>query len=225
MSEARMQPAQVSTQPEQAGLSARDREAMDSKSPEVPRLLMDRTKLMMLCFLGSEVVFFGLLIIAYIYYQVKGIQGPNAKEILNVPRTFVFSLFLFASSGTIFIAERFLARKNHRMFITWMWITVLFGAIFIAGQVWEYTELLSDNITMTRNLFGTTFFTVTGFHGLHVTAGLIVLSIFTVLGMLGDFRRGHSSALTAASWYWHFVDVVWVVIFSLIYLIPFFSQS
>lgn len=208
-----------------SNVSSRDVAAMNSDSPDVPKLLLDPSKAMMLVFILSEITFFAILIISYIYFQARGIQGPNAKKALEFERTLIFSVFLFVSSAWIVLAEKALEKKNRRMTVFWTFLTVLFGAIFIFGQVTEYITLLNDNITMSRNLFGSTFFIMTGFHGLHVTAGLIVLSIFGILAALGDFDSGHSSAFTVASWYWHFVDVVWVVIFTLVYVIPYFSAT
>lgn len=188
-----------------------------------PKLFQDKIKATMVLFILSEVVFFGILITTYIYFQAAGIHGPNAKESLEFGRTLIFSLFLFASSGTIFFAELALERHNRLMTVFWIVVTVVFGAIFLFGQATEYLKLINDdNITMNTNLFGSSFFTMTGFHGLHVSGGLVVLTIMAVLAALGDFKSGHSSGFTAASWYWHFVDVVWVVIFTIVYVIPTF---
>jgi heme/copper-type cytochrome/quinol oxidase subunit 3 len=208
----------------QGQLSRHDAEAMRAKSPAVPSLFQDPSKSLMIFFLLSEVVFFGMLITSYVYYQIGGIRGPNAKESLDFWRTLGFSIALFASSGTITVVDWAMPRRKKGLMITFLILTVILGTIFMFGQVTEYITLIfNDNMTMARNLFGSTFFIMTGFHGLHVTAGIIALIIMTILAALGDFDKGHSSALTAVSWYWHFVDVVWVFIFSLAYLIPYLS--
>jgi heme/copper-type cytochrome/quinol oxidase subunit 3 len=100
----------------------------------------------------------------------------------------------------------------------WLLVTVVLGAVFLIGQGWEYLRLIGENVTISRNLFGSTFFTLTGFHGLHVFSGLVALAILCGLAAAGWFAGPHSIALETVGWYWHFVDVVWIVIFSIIYL-------
>lgn len=188
---------------------------------EEPGAPMGKPELGMLAFLATEAIFFGLLILSYVYFLVTDNAAPNAgvlKE--NFGRTLFFSFCLFASSGTIVLAERALKRSNKRGLVLWLLITVILGAIFLGGQAWEYTDLFKENIFISRNTFGTSFFTMTGFHGLHVFGGLVMLSILTVLAAIGDFKGPHSAAVTCVSWYWHFVDMVWVVIFTMVYLLP-----
>ena len=139
---------------------------------------------------------------------------------LDVPRTVVFSLFLFASSGTIYLAERSLHRDRQRGFLVWWAVTIVFGAIFLTNQLLEYARLYSEGVTIASNLFTTTFYTLTGFHGLHVFVGLIAMSTIWLLGRRGEFRLGRRQvAVDAVSVYWHFVDAVWVVVLSLVYLL------
>jgi heme/copper-type cytochrome/quinol oxidase subunit 3 len=116
------------------------------------------------------------------------------------------------------MVERGLEKKRSRAAAGWLAITVLLGAIFLAGQAHEYVDLWTNGVTVSRNLFATTFFTLTGFHGLHVLIGLIALSTLLGLVLRGDFDKKPSSALVAIGYYWHFVDVVWVVVFSIVYL-------
>jgi cytochrome c oxidase subunit I len=156
-------------------------------------------------FIFSEATFFGALIVAYLEYRTRS-PGPSPQD-LDVPRTLVFSLFLFASSGTAYLAER-----SHTRFLPWWLVTIAFGAIFLAGQLTEYVRLYSEGIRIDTNLFTSAFFTLTGFHGLHVTIGLIALAVVALL------RGKHRTAVDVVSIYWHFVDGVWVVIFSLVYL-------
>ncbi|HEX6607526.1 MAG TPA: cytochrome c oxidase subunit 3 [Chloroflexia bacterium] len=182
---------------------------------------LEPNQLAVALFIVSEVVFFAMLIIAYIFYRdspaVAG--GPTAKRSLDIALTTLFSICLFASSGTIWFADRSLARGNEKGVRLWLGATIVLGAIFIGGQGYEYSKLLSEDITLNTNLFGTTFYTLTGFHGLHVTAGLIALIILFVLALTGQFRNvTHNSAMAAISLYWHFVDVVWVVVFSVVYI-------
>ncbi|HEX2911823.1 MAG TPA: cytochrome c oxidase subunit I [Chloroflexia bacterium] len=191
-----------------------------------PEKVMGMKRLGMFTFIASEAVFFLLLIVAYVYYQlqVPNQAGPDARNVLEPLKTLIFSVCLFASSGTIWLAGRS-ARKNSIKAMSW-WIlaTVILGAIFLAGQGWEYFTLLTDNVTISRNTFGTSFFTLTGFHGLHVFSGLIALSILTCMGFFGAFKRKKPVALEPISLYWHFVDVVWVVIYSIVYIPVLFQK-
>lgn len=179
---------------------------------------MDRAKLGMLTFIASEAIFFLLLILAYVYYGSKTI---DENKVLDVGKTAIFTVFLFASSGTIFLAERGLKKRNRTQLVLWLVVTIIFGAIFLVGQGMEYATLLgNEKLTPGSNLFGTTFFTLTGFHGLHVFIGLIMLTILAGMAAAGNFKGPHSSAIETISYYWHFVDVVWVFVFSVVYIIP-----
>lgn len=177
-----------------------------------------RIKLAVSVFVATEAVFFAFLITAYIYFSGATVHGPNARNSLDVTRTLIFTVCLIASSATLWLAERRLAAGARTGFLGWLAATIALGVAFICGQGIEYAGLLGKSITPARNLFGATFFTLTGFHGFHVICGLIALSI-----MLGLAARGNSSpklryGTSAISIYWHFVDVVWIVIFSLVYL-------
>jgi cytochrome c oxidase subunit I len=169
-------------------------------------------------FIFSEVTFFGALIVAFLEYRTRS-AGPGPHD-LDVPRTFIFSLFLFASSGTVYLAERRLARDDQRGFLTWWLLSMGLGLVFLIGQMTEYVRLYADGITLGSNLFTSAFFTLTGFHGLHVCVGLIALGSIGLMGGAGDFRNGRRRvAVDAVSMYWHFVDAIWVVVFSLVYLL------
>jgi heme/copper-type cytochrome/quinol oxidase subunit 3 len=174
----------------------------------------------MLLFLTSEVFFFAILILAYVYYGGAPADGPSAANSLDVPTAAIFTVFLLGSSGTLWLAERSLAHERQAELRLWLLVTVVFGAIFLVGQAWEYLRLIEENITIHRNLFGSTFFTLTGFHGLHVFSGLVALTILFGLSMAGWFKGPHAIAIETVGWYWHFVDVVWIIIFALIYLWP-----
>lgn len=187
--------------------------------------MMDRNKLGMLLFIISESFFFGMLILAYVYFNYRGapIEGPTAATSLQPATAAIFTLVLLSSSVTLWLAERNLARQRRGGTQRWLLVTVVLGATFLLGQAWEYRHLISEDVTISRNLFGTTFFTLTGFHGLHVLSGLIALTILLGLlltGRLGAFHR-HAMAVETVGWYWHFVDVVWIIIFALIYVAPF----
>jgi heme/copper-type cytochrome/quinol oxidase subunit 3 len=178
----------------------------------------ETARLAMLVFIASEAVFFAFLIAAYIYYSGATVHGPRAGNSLDPPRTFLYTLCLLASSGTLWVAERRLTAGRRSGFHIWLGITVLLGAVFLVGQGFEYAGLISQRITPARNLFGATFFTLTGFHGLHVLCGLIALSVLLLLSSLNRFGDKAVSGVGAISLYWHFVDAVWILIFSLVYL-------
>ncbi len=178
----------------------------------------DSARLAVSVFIASEAVFFVFLIAAYIYYSGNTVHGPNAANSLDPPRTLVFTVCLIASSGALWIAERRLRAARRTAFRLWLIVTILLGSVFILGQAMEYAGLISKSITPARNLFGATFFTLTGFHGFHVLCGLFALVCMLVLTFLPSFGRKEISGLGAVSLYWHFVDAVWIVIFSLVYL-------
>ena len=174
--------------------------------------------LAMWVFISSEVFFFGALIAVFIAYRGQTGGGPAPATVLDVPRTALFTVFLLASSVTVVVAASRLHRGDQTGFKLWLAATVALGAIFLVGQVSEYAALYREGLTINRNLFFSSFFLLTGFHGLHVLGGLVALIILTGLAFLGDFRDGRDTALESISLYWHFVDVVWIVVFSVVYL-------
>jgi heme/copper-type cytochrome/quinol oxidase subunit 3 len=182
--------------------------------------MMAKSKLGMICFLASEVGFFATLILAYIYYRGASAGGPNAANTLEPRTAAIFTALLLASSVTIWRAEKSAEQRRPRRLQLWLLATVALGATFLVGQGREYLLLLSQNVTIGRDLFGTTFFTLTGVHGLLVLSGLIALLVLFGLALAGDFNSPPSPGLEAISWYWHFVDAVWIVIFSIVYVWP-----
>jgi heme/copper-type cytochrome/quinol oxidase subunit 3 len=175
-----------------------------------------KAKLGVAMFIISEANFFLLLILAYVYFHAYPDGGPTAASSLNPLRTAVFSTFLLTSSATIWMAGRRSARDGLVGAVPWLLATLVLGGIFIAGQAGEWVELIRAGVTVNRNLFGTTFFTLTGFHGLHVMVGLVAIGALAGLVARGKLRV--SQPLEAIGLYWHFVDAVWIVIFSIIYL-------
>lgn len=180
--------------------------------------IRERAKIGVGMFLLSELNFFLLLIVAYVYYHAYPGPGPTAATALNVGRTGAFSLALFASSATIWMASRAGRRGDRSAFIRWLAVTIALGVLFILGQVTEYHDLLESGVSVSRNLFATTFFTLTGFHGLHVIIGLVALGIALALALMDKLHQETKDGFGAVEWYWHFVDAVWVVVFSVIYL-------
>ncbi len=183
--------------------------------------------------LSSELMFFAALFA--MYFTTRAVQGPEiwfeSTEILNIPFAAVNTTVLVLSSLTcqfgVFAAERFHSRRSGSLLQMgkwgmreWFTLTFLMGAFFIAGQIYEYAHLVEEGLTLSSSAYGSVFYLATGFHGLHVTGGLIAF-LLVMIRVAKARRFGHSQATTAivVSYYWHFVDVVWIALFSAIYLI------
>ncbi len=179
---------------------------------------IEKNTLGMALFLINEAVFFALLIIAFVNFRNSVKSGPNAAAALEPLTTALFTVALLSSSFTIRQADKNLERKNHARMLAWLVATIALGGIFLVGQGMEYRRLLTNDVTISRNIFGSTFFTLTGFHGLHVLVGLIMLATLAAFAFSGGLKGPKSSGMAAISLYWHFVDVVWVVIFGIIYV-------
>jgi heme/copper-type cytochrome/quinol oxidase subunit 3 len=192
-----------------------------AKAPVHPldtNLKIDRNILGMALFIGSESIFFLLLILAYVNFHNQYGTGAMAAWHLDVFKTGMFSIALFTSSFTLWLAEKAHAKQSG-LAIFWMLTTIALGTIFIAGQAMEYAGLIRENLTISRDMFGSTFFTLTGFHGFHVIVGLILLSIALFIMTRGKHQHEITDVgLTCVSMYWHFVDVVWIAVFSVVYL-------
>jgi cytochrome c oxidase subunit I len=183
-------------------------------------VLPDHNKTGILAFLFSEVGFFGTLILAYLYFYAHPQPGPGPKE-LDVPRTLIFSVCLFSSSFTFWRSEVALHKQKHGSTLGWLALTIVLGAVFLGGQANEYWKLFQGGVDLSTNMFSTTFFTLTGFHGLHVLMGLIVLLIFLWMAWEGDsVSPRFDSAFKCVGYYWHFVDVVWVFVLLTVYILP-----
>lgn len=180
----------------------------------------DKAKTSAWAFVVSEAIFFILLLVAYVVFnaRVEVASGPTSETALNVLRTGIFSVFLLSSSVSFWLAERHLSRGDTTGFRKYLAMTILLGVVFLVGQAIEYNELIQDGVTINRNLFASTFFTVTGFHGLHVTGGLVALSIMLLMARKGYLTPKRSKVFGAVGVYWHFVDVVWIAVFTIIYL-------
>ena len=185
--------------------------------------LPDHNKTGILAFIFSETGFFLILILSYLYFYVRPQPGPGPKG-LEVGRTLVFSVCLFASSFTFWRAEIGLRKQKRAAMLGWLGLTIALGTVFLAGQVTEYWKLLQSGVAVGTNVFATTFFTLTGFHGLHVFIGLIALLIFLWLAWESDFVSSHESAFEAAGYYWHFVDVVWIFVLVTVYILPLLNK-
>jgi cytochrome c oxidase subunit 3/cytochrome o ubiquinol oxidase subunit 3 len=174
----------------------------------------------MLSFLVSEVALFGTLIVTYIFFLGRDVVGPTPAEALSLGLVVCTTFCLLASSGTIQVAESALERGSQSGFISWWLATILLGLVFLGGTAYEWHELIyRHHLTISRNLFGTTYYTLVGLHALHVTGGITIMLIVLGLAMAREVTTSNRGGVGLVSWYWHFVDVVWVVVFTVVYLI------
>jgi cytochrome c oxidase subunit 3 len=181
---------------------------------------LSRGKVGMGLFIGFEAIFFCTLVLTYLFYVGRSTSGPRPHEVLGLDLVIVNTICLLASSATIVLAVRSLRRGNVRAFGLWWAATMALGLEFIAGTGFEwYTLIEHDGLTLQTNLFGTTFYTLVGFHAGHVIVGLGMLSIVLGAALLGGVRQHDGERVEIVSLYWHFVDAVWVVVFTSVYLI------
>jgi heme/copper-type cytochrome/quinol oxidase subunit 3 len=180
----------------------------------------DNRKLLMWAFLASDCMFFGTLIATYMVYKNRSLVGPYPREIFDVPYTSVSAFVLLLSSLTMVLALSAIQRGEERRMRIWLGATALLGCVFLGGQFYEFTTFYREGLSLSTNLFGSTFFTLTGFHGTHVFIGVFWLASLVVHSFRGRLHREHSLLVEIAGLYWHFVDIVWILIFTLVYLIP-----
>ncbi len=181
---------------------------------------VDHRKMLIWVFLGSECMFFGSLIATYLIYYGQSVSGPTPADILDIPTTTVSTFVLLMSSFMMVMAYSNIRRGNVRNFRIWILCTAFLGATFLGFQVFEFREFaIHGHLTPRTNLFGSTFFTLTGFHGAHVTLGVVWLVSLFGYSFKGDLTPQEGLSVDIAALYWHFVDVVWIVIFTVIYLI------
>ena len=178
-------------------------------------------KLAMWVFLGSECLLFGGLISTYMFN--KGRIGPDdigPNDVFDIPFTSVSSFVLLMSSLTMVFAVSAIANGDQRGNRIWLATTAALGATFVAGQVYEFTAFYSEGLGFTTNLFGSAFYALTGFHGAHVTIGIIMLMSLLVMSFRGNLGTERAETVEIIGLYWHFVDIVWIVIFTIVYLFP-----
>ena len=180
---------------------------------------LDHRKLLMWAFLGSDCLFFGSLISTYMIYRGKSVAGP-LTEVFDIPYTSVSAFVLLMSSLTMVLALAAIQHGDRRGLRIWLVATAILGSIFLGGQFYEFTTFTHEGLTVMGNLFGTTFYVLTGFHGTHVAIGVLILLSLVVVSLRGGLPPEESLTVELAGLYWHFVDIVWIVIFTLVYLIP-----
>jgi heme/copper-type cytochrome/quinol oxidase subunit 3 len=176
-------------------------------------------KVAMWVFLGSECLLFGTLISTFLLYRTRTGTGPTAAEVFDIPFTSVSSFILLMSSLTMVLAHHAMGRKDWRQMRLWLVATALLGIVFLAGQVFEFTEFVHEGLTVTTSPFGSSFFTLTSFHGAHVAVGVLMLLVTALMSYTGRWRPEGGMDVELVGLYWHFVDIVWIVIFTVVYLL------
>ena len=181
---------------------------------------LDFHKVGMACFLVSEVAFFSTLIMAYVIFLRSDEGGPTPREVLSLPLVILNTLFLLSSSVTIHLAEKALHAGRKGAFHMLWGATITLGVLFLVGTAIEWRELILDHgLTISRNMFGTTYYTLVGFHAFHVSMGVVALMSVLGVSLAGKFVSNSPTPVTLVGWYWHFVDVVWIVVFLVVYVV------
>jgi len=177
-----------------------------------------RGKVGMACLIIAESAIFTIFVVAYLFYVGKSLAGPTPRDVLETP--LFYTICLLSSSLTIHFASRFLERCKRGAFLGLWFLTIVLGALFLFGTAQEWHRLIYEHgLTISTNLFGTTYYSLVGLHGFHVTAGLVMLSIVLLFGLAGRVGPEQSARVKVLSLYWHFVDVVWVVVFTVVYVL------
>ena len=180
--------------------------------------LPDRGHVGMACLIVAESAIFTIFLVAYVFYIGKSLSGPTPREVLETP--IFYTICLLSSSLTIHVAGRFLRSGRRAAFVGLWSLTILLGGLFLYGTGQEWHRLIYEHgLTITTNLFGTTYYSLVGLHAFHVTVGLLMMAIVLIFGLAGRVGRNHATRVDVLSLYWHFVDAVWVVVFTTVYVI------
>jgi heme/copper-type cytochrome/quinol oxidase subunit 3 len=182
---------------------------------------LSNTKLAVWTFLGSECLLFGAMISAYLLYRGRVTNGtPTPHDVYDIPFTSVSSFVLLMSSLTMVLALSAIQRGQHHELRIWLVATALLGMTFISGQVYEFTAFVKEGFTVRSSNAGSAFFVLTSFHGAHVTIGVIMLLTLVGVSLKGHLPTERAETVELVGLYWHFVDIVWIVIFTVVYLLP-----
>jgi cytochrome c oxidase subunit 3 len=194
--------------------------AITTPFPETPATwkLPYRGKVGMACLIIAESAIFTIFVVAYLFYIGKSPTGPTPREVLETP--IFFTVCLLSSSLTIHLASKLLERGKRGAFLALWFLTIVLGALFMYGTAREWHRLIYEHgLTISTNLFGTTYYSLVGLHATHVTVGLLMLTIVLLFGLAGRVEREQSARIEVLSMYWHFVDAVWVVVFTVVYVL------
>src|ERR1700722_8765770 len=189
-------------------------QAQDQQSWPLP----SRGRVAMLSLIIGESAIFTIFVVAYFFYIGKSLYGPTPRQVLEIP---VFNtICLLSSSFTIWMAERSIEKDRMRAFAMWLATTIALGIVFIAGTAQEWLRLIyGDGLTIRTNLFGTTFYSLVGLHATHVVLGLLMLLLVLLFSLTGHVDQRHAGRVQVLALYWHFVDAVWVVVFTVVYVL------
>jgi cytochrome c oxidase subunit 3 len=180
--------------------------------------LPSRGKVAMAGLIVAESAIFTIFVVAYLFYLGKSITGPTPREVLETP--IFYTVCLLSSSLTIHLAAKLLERDYRRLFLGFWLLTIALGGLFLYGTAQEWHRLIYERgLTISTNLFGTTYYSLVGLHAFHVTAGLIMLSMVAIFGFIGRVGVSQSDRIAVLSMYWHFVDAIWVVVFTVVYVL------
>lgn len=185
---------------------------------ETPWRMPSRGVVAMACLITAESAIFTIFVVAYLYYLGRDVAGPTPREVLSLP---IFgTVCLLSSSLFIWLAEHAIEHAKMKMFTLWWGITILLGLIFLVdtGVEW-YKLIVHDHLTIRTNLFGTTFYSLVGLHASHVIIGLLMMLVTIGFSLAGSLRPVHAERVKVLALYWHFVDAVWVVVFTVVYII------
>ncbi len=186
---------------------------METTSTGIPH-----KKLAMWTFIGSECMLFGSLIATFLVYRGRSVVGPYPEELLNIPLITVTTFVLLMSSLMMVLALSAVQRDDRKMAKAWLLMTALFGLIFLGGQVYEFNHFVHEGLHLSRNVFSSSFYVLTGTHGAHVAVGVLWLLSLFGMAVAGKLTSRNAVTVEIAGLYWHFVDVIWIVLFTIIYL-------
>jgi len=180
--------------------------------------LPSRGRVAMFALITGESAIFTIFVVAYVFYIGKSLSGPTPRQVLEAP---IFAtLCLLSSSFTIWRAERAISRNRISAFALWLGATICLGLIFLGGTAIEWHKLINvDGLTISTNLFGTTYYSLVGLHATHVVIGLLMLTTVFLFSLTRRVGKQHAEKIAVLSMYWHFVDAVWVVVFTVVYII------
>ena len=189
-------------------------QAQEQQSWQLP----SRGRVAMLSLIIGESAIFAIFVVAYVFYIGKSLYGPTPRQVLEIP--FFNTICLLSSSLTIWLAERSIENERMRGFSLWWATTIALGILFIAGTAQEWRRLIyRDGLTIRTNLFGTTFYSLVGLHATHVLIGLLMLLLVLLFSITGHVKQRHAKRIQVLALYWHFVDAVWVVVFTVVYVV------
>jgi cytochrome c oxidase subunit 3 len=200
------------------GAGAMSASTISAVQPAASWTLPYRGKVAMACLIFAESAVFTIFVVAYLFYLGKSLSGPTPREVLEAP--IVYTICLLSSSLTIHFATQFLDAGKRGAFLGLWLLTILLGALFLFGTGQEWHRLIYERgLTISTNLFGTTYYALVGLHGFHVIVGLLMLMIVLLFAFLGRVGPEQSARVEVLSMYWHFVDAVWVVVFTVVYVL------